>query len=189
MGAFNLGYPVYDLDVYSSDSGQQVIAAVSPRGALVTQIAVTDAATGAVLPPSRWRVQQTIATPTAWGLSTGCNRIRVRAGHAFVSCFNIAGQPHGIVVVVDLAARAVLRQFPFVDEQPTGMLVIGKALFVAGGRDVMVFNITDPARTTVVATCGAPCQRALVGPGQNAHSMGCVLAPHSTPRPPFPCRC
>lgn len=170
-GSFDLGTPAYDIDVFRASDGQQFVAVVSPQGsALVSLIAVTDRSTGVVVPPSRWHVNRTILTPPSWGDTTGCNRIRVRGGHAFVSCFNVL-KPSGIVAVFSLQTGAFVRHFPFADVQPTGMLVVGRALFVAGGRDVMVFNITDPATTSVVTTCGGACKQALLGPGQNAHSL------------------
>jgi hypothetical protein len=38
----------------------------------------------------------------------------------------------------------------YVDEQPTGMLLVGNALFVAGGRELMTFNVTNPRNATVI---------------------------------------
>ena len=72
---------------------------------------------------------------------------------------------------------AVLKEaaVPFVTEQPTGMLVVGNVVFVAGGRDLMAFDMaakvapTEPA--PVLATCGAACAGVAHDPGQNLHSM------------------
>eukprot|EP00041_Stephanoeca_diplocostata_P020129 m.443290 g.443290 ORF g.443290 m.443290 type:complete len:146 (+) comp21483_c0_seq9:331-768(+) len=72
----------------------------------------------------------------------------------------------------------LVRSWPFVDEQPTGMLVNGDALFVAGGQDIMIFDIGSkavggsPLNTTLVASCGNACAAAMPGAGQNAHSLG-----------------
>eukprot|EP00041_Stephanoeca_diplocostata_P020123 m.443313 g.443313 ORF g.443313 m.443313 type:complete len:146 (+) comp21483_c0_seq12:504-941(+) len=65
----------------------------------------------------------------------------------------------------------LVRSWPFVDEQPTGMLVNGDALFVAGGQDIMIFDIGSkavggsPLNTTLVASCGNACAAAMPGAG------------------------
>lgn len=51
------------------------------------------------------------------------------------------------------------------------MLVAGKAVVVAGGRDFMVFNMTVPLKPTLAATCGAACGEVMLSAGQNAHGL------------------
>lgn len=69
----------------------------------------------------------------------------------------------------------------FYISQPTGMLIVGDALFVAGEHDMMVFNLgaSDPAvavaNLPLVATCGAACARVGDAGGQNFHSVAYKL--------------
>ena len=35
----------------------------------------------------------------------------------------------------------------------------------------MVFDVSSPANTTVLASCGAPCHQIMTSSGQNAHSL------------------
>lgn len=65
----------------------------------------------------------------------------------------------------------IIKTFKYVDEQPTGMLIVNSVLFVAGGRDLMAFDVSDPSNTTVLASCGAPCGKIMTSTGQNAHSL------------------
>jgi hypothetical protein len=51
------------------------------------------------------------------------------------------------------------------------MLVTGSAVLVAGGRDMMVFNMTLPEAPTLAATCGEACARVMLSSGQNAHGL------------------
>ena len=98
-------------------------------------------------------------------------------GHvAFISCY---AKALNSVYVVDLPGQTLrntsdamlVHSIPFADEQPTGMLVVNNALFVAGGRSVMAFDISDPTGPVVVGVCNTSCERILLSAGQNAHSM------------------
>jgi hypothetical protein len=63
---------------------------------------------------------------------------------------------------------------PFATRQPTGMLLVGDALFVAGDRDIMVFDMRAAAPSgapPLLATCGAACAEVASSEGQNFHSM------------------
>ena len=65
--------------------------------------------------------------------------------------------------------------------QPTGMLIVGDALFVAGEHDMMVFNLgaVDPASPVsnipMVGTCGTACAQVGDSSGQNFHSVAYKL--------------
>ena len=66
------------------------------------------------------------------------------------------------------------------DLQPTGMLIVGDALFVAGEHDMMVFNIGADLATSVssiplVGRCGAACDKVATSAGQNFHSIAYKL--------------
>ena len=57
------------------------------------------------------------------------------------------------------------------------MLVVNDALFVAGGQNVMVFNVSSrdailqQKDDAVVATCTGACTKVMLSAGQNAHSL------------------
>lgn len=67
----------------------------------------------------------------------------------------------------------MISTIPFVSQQPTGMLVVGDALIVAGELDMMVFDMSKPggAPPPLLATCGAACSKVGKDPGQNFHSV------------------
>ena len=65
-------------------------------------------------------------------------------------------------------------QVPFVTQQPTGMMIVGDVLFVAGELDIMAFDMSSSnssAAPVLLATCGAACARVGNATGQNFHSM------------------
>jgi hypothetical protein len=69
-----------------------------------------------------------------------------RSHRAVFSCFG-GGHGHASVGFVDISRPSeprLMAAVPFVSEQPTGMLVVGDALFVAGGRDIMVHTTLFP---------------------------------------------
>ena len=72
--------------------------------------------------------------------------------------------------------------------QPTGMLIVGDALFVAGEHDMMVFNLgaVDPASPVsnipMVGTCGTACAQVGDSSGQNFHSVAYKLLQVGTSR-------
>ena len=105
---------------------------------------------------------------------TYCNRVRAHRGFAFFSCFG--SDSVSFVDVRRPSAPRLTATVPYVDVQPTGMLLVGDALIVAGGRDFMVVNVSAPAAITnasshVVASCGAACAPFMLTKGQNAHSL------------------
>jgi hypothetical protein len=164
----------YDIDLYNSSDFGRLLVVVSPHGGtLLSVVSVTSASDrGTVLPTSQWAVHSTVPNPSGWPANTGCNRVRVHpAGNAFVSCF--ADALNSVMVIdLTLSQPKIIQTFPFVDEQPTGMLLVNNAvLFVAGGRDLMAFDVTKPHNTTVLASCGAPCGKIMTTSGQNAHSL------------------
>lgn len=164
----------FDASVLRRTGGGALVSVVAAVGQGVVATFAVDV--GAA--PSNWtQVGATWTAPSTagWSTHTGCNRVRAYDGVAFVACFGVG--EHGVVVAVDLdvAAPQLLWQREFVDKQPTGMLLSGRALVVAGGRDLMVWNVSDARRAgVVVASCGAACSAALPGEGQNAHSMALV---------------
>ena len=116
---------------------------------------------------------------------TGCNRVRVhhRSKLAIFSCFG-GGAGNDVVGFVDLTDTStpkMLGTVPFVTQQPTGMLVVGDAVFVAGELDIMVFNLRGGGAAgmrsahaplpPLVATCGAACTQVGTAHGQNFHSL------------------
>ena len=137
-----------------------------------------------MLTPENWKAAGTLPASVlgtvGWGASgRGCNRVRVHhdSRRAVFSCFG-GGHGHASVGFVDLTVPAkprLMATVPFVTEQPTGMLVVGDVVFVAGGRDLMAFDMaakvaaTEPA--PILATCGAACAGVARDPGQNLHSM------------------
>jgi hypothetical protein len=188
---------------------------------LLAVLAITNATTGVFDRPEEWTVKGTIQYPgnvdtnagpntnsaspiqlnrpsasrSNEGDSFGCNRIRVHqpSRRAAYSCFG-GGPGHDVVGFVDLIDPqnpSVLGTVPFVTEQPTGMLMLGDALFVAGELDIMVFDMGNatpaapPAVATevnanvqlprVVATCGAACAKVGKAKGQNFHSIAYKL--------------
>jgi len=193
-------YDIASFASNATSQQQRYVAAVSPddTGRLLTVWAVDSVAAGLpgglpgegdqILPPDKWHPVVQFPVPSAWpvGEKTGCNRLRIVAkssagsdpgGHvAFISCY---AKALNSVYVVDLpgptlrnASDAMLvHSIPFADEQPTGMLVVNNALFVAGGRSVMAFDISDPTGPMVVGVCNTSCERILLSAGQNAHSM------------------
>ena len=180
----------YDVDAlpleHPSTGAQRLVAVVQPRGPdVVSAYAVTDVVTGEVLRPEKWERRAALAKPSGWPHSTGCNRIRsahhISVNIVFISCFSSALNsvfvvdlfPGGRTSGVNVSAARILHAFPFVDEQPTGMLVVGRALFVAGGRALMAFDISQPRHPTVAANCTAngACGKILLSSGQNAHSL------------------
>lgn len=134
--------------------------------------------------PEKWKATGTlpasVLSTVGWAASgRGCNRVRVHhaSRRAVFSCFG-GGHGHASVGFVDLTVPTqprLMAAVPFVTEQPTGMLVVGDVVFVAGGRDVMAFDMaakvapTEPA--PVLATCGAACASVAHDTGQNLHSM------------------
>lgn len=72
-------------------------------------------------------------------------------------------------------------QVPFVSQQPTGMLVVGDVLFVAGELDLMAFDMRNSTPAAflsppLLATCGTACRQVGNATGQNFHSLGYVVA-------------
>eukprot|EP00051_Salpingoeca_urceolata_P015379 m.199480 g.199480 ORF g.199480 m.199480 type:complete len:442 (-) comp18388_c0_seq1:200-1525(-) len=127
---------------------------------------VNSAADGSPRHPSQWQVVGELSLPSDF---TGCNRVRARGSVVFFSCFG-----NNVVAFVDVRNRQSPNMFSvvdFSDEQPTGMLVVHDALFVAGGRQVMVFNVTEPLEPSVAAVCVEACGKVLQSPKQNAHSV------------------
>lgn len=156
----------FDLTLLPAAGGQPallaVVSAKPTGGGLLAVYAVLPEQ-----PLGAWPLLGVLKGPT-W---SGCNRVRAHRGFVFISCF---GPGANNVVSISLARPdqpRVVRVMPYVDEQPTGMLVQGQALLVAGGRDFMVFNISDPAATAgALATCGPLCRQAAPSPGQNFHT-------------------
>ena len=134
--------------------------------------------------PEDWKAIGTlpasVLNKVGWSATgRGCNRVRVHAEskRAVFSCFG-GGHGHASVGFVDLSKPAqprLMAAVPFVTEQPTGMLVVGNVVFVAGGRDLMAFDMAATVGTSepapVLATCGAACAGIAHSPGQNLHSM------------------
>lgn len=134
--------------------------------------------------PAEWKATGTlpasVLSTVGWNATgRGCNRVRVHhdSHRAVFSCFG-GGHGHASVGFVDLAVPTqprLMAAVPFVTEEPTGMLVVGNVVFVAGGRDLMAFDMaakvgpTEPA--PVLATCGSACAGVAHNPGQNLHSM------------------
>lgn len=174
------GYPIKTARAGATSSEFRV-ATVSARlhhrrtMFVVVKLNVTDAPDGGDAPPvaSSWTLESRPLVDS----STGCNRVYLRQDFAYVSCFG--NNTFITIAAPQTEPPAVLSVQPFVDEQPTGMLASGSALFVAGGRDMMVFNISTPSRPMLVATCGSPCRGALQSPGQNAHGVALLRPPHS----------
>jgi hypothetical protein len=108
----------------------------------------------------------------------GCNRVRVhqRSQRAAFSCFGTHTEGGDIVGFADVSRPekpAIISVVPFVTQQPTGMLVVGDALFVAGELDIMVFDLSAarPASPPLLTTCGAACRSVGTQRGQNFHSI------------------
>eukprot|EP00656_Telonema_subtile_P015696 TRINITY_DN18258_c0_g1_i1.p1 TRINITY_DN18258_c0_g1~~TRINITY_DN18258_c0_g1_i1.p1 ORF type:complete len:280 (-),score=38.95 TRINITY_DN18258_c0_g1_i1:186-1025(-) len=158
----------YDLDVYEErDTGclYAVVVSAKDTQGLVALVRITAATGGAVLPTESWAVVG-VVPGTGW---KGCNRVRVAGTTAFISCFGTNS-----VAAIDISHPSrpqVVWEQGFVDEQPTGMLLQGNALLVAGGRSLAVYNISDTQSPTLAATCTDACAQVLVSAGQNAHSF------------------
>lgn len=141
----------------------------------------------AFAPPLNWTLVGSLAfadverTAARGGLNAsrakGCNRVRVhhRSHRAAFSCFGShaeGGDIIGFVNVSDPEHPRLLTVVPFLTQQPTGMLVVGDALFVAGELDIMVFDMRAPvASPPLLATCGDACARVATERGQNFHSL------------------
>jgi hypothetical protein len=192
-----------------------LLVAVGPKSGdtshLLAVFAITNAITGAFEPVDQWSKVGSVTYPTTvsadasafdsgGGLgsgasATGCNRVRVHQSsrRAAYSCFG-GGAGHDVVGFVDLTDPqnpSVIGTVPFVSEQPTGMLMLGDALFVAGELDIMVFDMgkvtpaapaavaseanADVQLPHVVATCGEACAKVGKAKGQNFHSIAYKL--------------
>ena len=163
----------YDIAVFETGSATSIVI-VGPASEHVITKYLISAADGSILKPAQWKVTATLAPPTDWPASSGCNRIRVSGSIAFISCF--AAQLNS-VYAVNLSSMKIVSTHKFVDEQPTGMIIVGKALLVAGGRGLMAFNISTPAAPALVASCNGgdgskTCGRIARSGSQNFHSMG-----------------
>lgn len=163
----------YDVSAAPGPSGSVIAFAVTPGGSrrLLSGWVARAGSEDAVLPPPQWgRAAISAETPPGWPAATGCNRVRAVRGAVFISCY--APALNNVLVLDTTKAEAkIVANFSFVDEQPTGMLVVGRALLVAGGRDLMAFDITRPLSPRVLGHCGTPCRAILPSAGQNAHSL------------------
>ena len=178
-----------------------LLAVVGPvkedGGNMFALVETADTTTGTFLPPNDWQLVGAASLPPrqrqkgggSGKRALGCNRVRVHQAskRAAFSCFG-GGYGNDVVGFVDLSvpeSPTMLGTVTFVTEQPTGMLLVGDALFVAGELDIMVFdmraNATTPTTTTTptpasqtgsgsgvgvpptVATCGAACMVSDVG--------------------------
>ena len=161
-----------------------VVVSAEDRNLLAVMQLTTSTNNTTFTTPEEWIATGTLPTSVlstvGWDASgRGCNRVRVHhdSRRAVFSCFG-GGHGHASVGFVDLTVPAkprLMAAVPFVTEQPTGMLVVGNVVFVAGGRDLMAFDMaakvapTEPA--PVLATCGTACAGVAHDPGQNLHSM------------------
>ena len=149
----------FDLDSFRADSHKlPLVVVVSPenRNLLAVVQLTQESDSGTFVPAKQW---QAIGTLNSSALSRqnvgwdatgrGCNRIRVHqpSQRAIFSCFG-GGHGHASVGFVDLSSPAeprLMAAVPFVTEQPTGMLVVGDVLIVAGGLELMARPEQDPA--------------------------------------------
>ena len=190
---------IFDVDVFRSPvDGDFYAVAVCPEGgesAVLASLRLTVGGGTALLPVASFAVVGHIPShqPPRRGLHSdagengegwtfrGCNRVRVRTGAdgtvaAYFSCF---GSGSVVVATANLtggSAPVLTHVAPFPPTQPTGMLVVGSALFVAGGRAILAYNVTDPLTPlTPVATCGDDaCGAVMRFDGQNAHGVAHV---------------
>jgi hypothetical protein len=167
----------FDIDGYQRADGQRYAVVVSAHikqkdsKTILVVYPMLDG-NGSDIPLAQWEAVGSLKPPSTaeW---TGCNRVRVHSATsmAFFSCFGKGTNFVGFVDLTNPAAPTLTRTVPFVDEQPTGMLVVGDALFVAGGVNMMVFNVTDRSNPSVIATCESACSKVMLSHGQNAHSL------------------
>ena len=85
--------------------------------------------------------------------------------------------PVVLITKARYSRRFNARQVSFVSQQPTGMLLVGDVLFVAGELDFMAFDMRNstPAAALsppLLATCGSVCRQVGNATGQNFHSLG-----------------
>ena len=160
-----------------------VVVSTEDRNLLALMQLTKTSASGTFVPAADWSAVGTLSSAVlktvGWNATgRGCNRVRVhqRSHRAVFSCFG-GGHGHASVGFVDISqphTPILMEAVPFVTEQPTGMLIVGDALFVAGGRDLMVFDMAAPVSSTeappVLATCGDACLSVANVPGQNFHT-------------------
>lgn len=175
VGSIGAACDVAVLEIDGQEGGVFIVAVSSWKADLGVMAVVRIASPSRqLLPYADWQVVSALHLSTKPSGTSGCNRVEVLGTYAYMACFGTT--PHGTIEVVDLANPIVPRVVvteEFIDEQPTGMLLQGQALFVAGGRDVMAFDVSGAhGPLALVATCGQVCKdHIFLTPGQNAHSM------------------
>lgn len=173
---YGMDSAMFDVDALLTSTGPLLVA-VGPAACeadcpILRVFNITDGRTGRFRPD--WRASGVVNR--SWAGAKGCNRVRVhqKSRRAVFSCFG-GNDLVGFVDLEDHKHPNLTGVIPFVTEQPTGMLVVGDAVLVAGGRDVMVFDMRAPpirGVPPVVATCGAACAAVAPSAGQNFHSIG-----------------
>lgn len=177
VGSIAAACDVAVLEIDGQEGGVFVVAVSSWQAELGVMAIVRIASPSRqLLPYAEWQVVSTLHLSTKPSGKSGCNRVEILGTYAYMACFGTT--QNGTIEVVDLTNPDLPIHLDaitsaFIDEQPTGMLLQGKALFVAGGRDVMAFDVSgEHGPLALVATCGQVCKNHIfLTPGQNAHSM------------------
>ena len=143
FGVYGLDSPAYDIDAVSTPSGPMLVTVGPAEGneaafPVLRTYNVTDPGTG--LFRDKW--QAAGVAKRSWPNAKGCNRVRVhqRSRRAVFSCFG-GDDLVGFVDLRDASRPSITGTTAYISEQPTGMLVVGDAVIVAGGRDMMVFDM------------------------------------------------
>jgi hypothetical protein len=175
----------FDLDVYRAASHAVplvVVVSTEYRNLLAIMQLTETSDSGAFVRPEQWKAIGTLNSSILDHTNftgRGCNRVRVhqKSRRAIFSCFG-GGHGHASVGFVDISAPSrprLMAAVQYVTEQPTGMLVVGDVLFVAGGLEIMVFDMAAKVAADepppMLGICGAACAKVGKAKGQNFHSI------------------
>ena len=128
--------------------------------------------------PSTWVVQglpQSVKSPPGFPTESGCGATVEHNDVIYIACAN-ANTVLGVSLESD--ANPVFN-IPFPGKHARGLLLVGDALFVAGGNDVYVYDLSNvdpdtPAKTPPVQIghCGGACAKILGSSAVHANAHG-----------------
>ena len=105
---------------------------------------------GRLLPSEQWEAEGRVVAGTESRLDLGgANRVHVEGTHAYVGAY-----VPDRVAIVDLSDPSDIFQranLPVCDIGATGLTLVGRALFVAGGECVEAIDVSDPTHLVSVA--------------------------------------